>query len=64
MDTPTSQRVADFRREIEGIKELNKIYRAQKPHAHHDQVANEKRKIRLEEIMGQLAALRPKQDSP
>ena len=64
MDAPTSQKIADFRREIEGIQELNKIYRAQKHHGHQDQVANERRKIRLEEIMRQLDALRPKRDSP
>jgi hypothetical protein len=64
MDAPTSQRIADFRREIEGIRELNTIYRSQKYHRHQDQVANERRKIRLEEIMQQLAALRPRPDSP
>jgi hypothetical protein len=64
MDEPTSQRIADFRREIEGIQELNKIYRAQKHHGHQDQVANERRKIRLEEVMQQLAALHRRRDSP
>jgi hypothetical protein len=64
MDVPTNQRIADFRREIEGIQELNKIYRAQKHHGHQDQVVNERRKIRLEEIMQQLAALHPRSDSP
>jgi hypothetical protein len=58
MDAPTSQRIADFRREIEGIQELNTIYRSHKYHRHQDQVANERRKSRLEEIMQQLAALR------
>jgi hypothetical protein len=61
---PPAQRIADFRREIEGIQERNKIYRAKKHHAYQDQVAKERRKIRLEEIIRQLEALRPKQDSP
>jgi len=49
-----------LKREIEGIQELNTIYRNRKPHGHEDQVAHERRMVRLEEIMRQLAALRPK----
>lgn len=52
--------IADFRREIEGIQALNMIYGSQKPHRHQDQVACEKRKARLGEIVRQLAVLRPK----
>jgi hypothetical protein len=63
-DVSISLRIADLRREIEGIQEQNGIYRFQKCHGHQDQVANERRKIRLEEIMQQLAALRPRRDSP
>jgi len=54
-----SQQIADLRREIEGIQELNAIYRRQRLRRHEDQAANEKRKVRLEEIMRQLAALGP-----
>jgi hypothetical protein len=63
-DVPISLRIADLRREIEGIRKQNGIYRFQKCHGHQDQVANERRKVRLEEIMQQLAALRPKRDLP
>jgi hypothetical protein len=54
-----SQQLADLRREIEEIKELNMIYRYRKPHRHQDQVAHEKRKARLGEIVRQLAVIRP-----
>jgi hypothetical protein len=63
-DVSISLRIADLRREIEGIQEQNEIYRFQKRHGHQGQVANERRKIRLEEIMQQLAALRPRRDLP
>jgi hypothetical protein len=53
-----SQRIAELRREVEGIQELNTIYRSQKPHTHQNQAANERRKIRLEEIVRQLAVFR------
>jgi hypothetical protein len=56
----TSHQIADLRREIEGIEELNAIYRHQRPRRHEEQAANEKRKVRLEEIMRQLVALGPK----
>jgi len=48
IDAAFSQQIADPRREIEGIQELNIIYRSQK------------RKVRLEEIVRQLAVLRNK----
>jgi hypothetical protein len=57
---PTSQRIADLRREIEGIQELNTLYRLQRYHRHQDHVAHEMRQIRLEDIKQQLAALRSK----
>jgi hypothetical protein len=56
-----SQQIAALRREIEGIQELNTIYRSQKLHGYRDQVAYEKRQIRLEEIKQQLDTLRSKQ---
>ena len=59
MDVPTHIRVADLRREIEAIQELNKIFREQKSHSHQDRDAYEKRKIRLAQIKQELAALRP-----
>jgi hypothetical protein len=61
-DAPISLRIADLRREIEGIQELNVVYRHQRRHRYEDQAANERRKIRLEEIMQQLDALRRKRD--
>lgn len=60
MDVPTGQQIAELRREIESIRELNSLYRSQKYHSYQDKVAQEKRKIRLGEIKQQLAALRPK----
>jgi hypothetical protein len=63
-DASISLRIADLRREIEGIQGQNGIYRFQKCHGHQDQVANERKNIRLEEIMKERAALRPRRDSP
>jgi hypothetical protein len=60
MDVAFSQQIADLRREIEGIQELNRIYRYQNFHTHQNQAAKERRKVRLEEIVKQLAALRSK----
>jgi hypothetical protein len=60
VDGAFGQQIAELRREIEGIQELNTIYRKRKPHGHQDQVAHERRMFRLEEIMTQLAVLRPK----
>jgi hypothetical protein len=60
VDGAVGQQIAELRREIEGIQELNTIYRNRKPHGHQDQVAHERRMFRLEEIMRQLAVLRPK----
>jgi hypothetical protein len=62
-DVPISLRIADLRREIEDIQELNVVYRHQKRHPYEAQTANKRRKIRLEEIMQQLAALCPRRDS-
>jgi hypothetical protein len=59
MDVPTSIRVADLRREIEGIQELNRIYHFQRHHTHLDRAAFERRKARLEQIKQELTALRP-----
>jgi hypothetical protein len=56
-DMTFGQQLADLGREIEGIQELNTMYRSRKPHRHEDQAANAKRKVRLEEIVRQLAAL-------
>ena len=55
-----SEQIIELRREIEGIQELNAIYRSQRFHRHQDQLAHEKRMVRLEEILRQLAALRTK----
>jgi hypothetical protein len=46
--------IADLRREIEAIQELNAIYRARKDHSFRDRTEHERRKIRLEEIKQQL----------
>jgi hypothetical protein len=59
---PTSQRIADLRREIEGIRGLNTLYRSRKHPSYLDYLANEQRQIRLEEIVQQLDALRSKLD--
>jgi hypothetical protein len=59
MDVPVAIRVSDLRREIEGIEELNKIYHFQRHRTLLDRVAFDQRRIRLEEIKRQLAALRP-----
>jgi hypothetical protein len=61
-DVPISLHIADLRPEIDGIKELNMIYWAQKVHTYLDQAAHERRKVRLEEIMRELTALGPKRD--
>jgi hypothetical protein len=55
---PTSHQIAELRREIESIRDLNTIYCHQRPRRHEDQAANEKRKIRLAQIRQHLAALR------
>jgi hypothetical protein len=60
VDKAFGEQIAELRREIEGIQELNTIYRSQKPRRHDAQVAHERRKVRLEEIVRQLAVLRPK----
>jgi hypothetical protein len=60
MDIAFRQQIAELRREIEGIQELNMIYRSQRPRRHQDQAANEKRRVRLQEIVRQLAVLRSK----
>jgi hypothetical protein len=62
-DVPISLRIADLRREIEDIQELNMVHRHHGRHRYEEQFANQRRKIRLEEIMQQLAALHPKRDS-
>ena len=48
------QEIAALRREIEGIHELNVIYRSQKHHTFQAKAAMEQRKVRLEEIQQQL----------
>jgi hypothetical protein len=63
-DAPISLRIADLRREIEDIQELNMVYRHRGRHRYEERFANRSRKIRLEEIMQQLAALHPRRDSP
>jgi hypothetical protein len=60
VDMAFGQQIAELRREVEGIQELNTVYRSQKPRRHDAQAANAKRKVRLEEIVRQLAVLRPK----
>jgi hypothetical protein len=60
VDMVFGQQIADLRREVEGIEELNAIYRSQRPRRHEAQVANGMRKARLEQIVRQLAVLRPK----
>jgi hypothetical protein len=60
VDVAFGQQIAALRREIQGIRALNTIYRYQKPRRHEDQAANAKRKVRLEEIVRQLAVLRSK----
>jgi hypothetical protein len=60
VDGAFGQQIAVLRREIEGIQEMNTIYRNRKPHRHQDQAAHERRKARLEEIVRQLAILLPK----
>ena len=55
-----SQGIAELKREIEGIQELTRIYHSQKHHRRQEQVAHERRRGRLEEIVRQLDALRAK----
>jgi hypothetical protein len=62
-DVPIGLRIADLRREIKDIQELNMVYRHQRRHRYKEQFANQSRKKRLEEIMQQLAALHPRRDS-
>jgi hypothetical protein len=59
-DVSTVQRIAELRREIECIQELNAIYRSQEHYSYPDKAAHEKRKVRLEEIKQELATLRAK----
>jgi hypothetical protein len=58
VDMAFGQQIANLRREIESIQGLNTIYRSQRPRRHEDRAANEKRKVRLEQIVRQLAVLR------
>jgi hypothetical protein len=62
MEASTSQRIAELRREIESIQELNAIYRSQKYHSYQDKAAYEKRKIKLEDqaTTGRTTAQVPK----
>jgi hypothetical protein len=62
-DVPIGLRIADLRREIKDIQELNMVYRHQERRRYEEQFANQRRKIRLEEIMQQLAALHLRRDS-
>lgn len=48
------EQIAELRREIEAIEELNTIYRAKKNHGYRDREEHERRKVRLEEIKQQL----------
>jgi hypothetical protein len=56
-----AQRIANLRREIEGIHELNRLDRLRKGHSPVDRILRTKRLIRLEEIKHELAALRKKE---
>ena len=58
MEMPSKQRIADLRREIEGIRDLNKLYRAQKYHSSRDRIAYEQRMAKLQAIIAELGALR------
>lgn len=57
VDVAFGRQIAELKREIEGIQELNALYRVQKPHRHQHQVAHERRKVRLQEIVRQLGVL-------
>jgi hypothetical protein len=59
-DVSTVQRIAELRREIGRLQELNAIYRSQGHHSYPDKAAQQKRKVRLEEIKQELATLRAK----
>jgi len=53
--------IAELRREIEAIEEQNRLYRARKHHRSYlDEMANNRRMARLQEIKQELAALRTK----
>jgi hypothetical protein len=58
-DVPTSVRIADLRRKVESIQELNNLFHSKRYHAYQEQTAHENRKIRLEQIKQELASLRP-----
>jgi hypothetical protein len=63
-DVPISLRIADLRREIDDIQELNMVYRRQGRHRYEERFAKQRRKISLEEIMQQLAAPHSRRDGP
>ena len=46
--------IAELRKEIEAILELDALYRARKNHSYQDRADHERRKIRLEEIKQKL----------
>jgi hypothetical protein len=52
------QQIAELRREIEGIQELNTLYRTRRSRGYGDQADYDRRRARLEEIVRQLAVLR------
>ena len=58
VDVPINERIADLRREVEGIQELNKLYREQKYHSNRDQIAYQQRMVKLKAIIAELGALR------
>ena len=60
MDVSISQRISELRQRSKASKELNGIYRPEKSHTYQGGAAKERRKIRLEEIKQQLAALSKK----
>lgn len=55
----TCDQIAELRREIEAIQELNALYRARKDHSYQDRARHERRKIRLEEIKQKLLDCAP-----
>jgi hypothetical protein len=61
VDGAFGQQIVALRREIEGIQELNTIYRSKgKHHGYRDRADNQRGMIRLQEIMQQLGELLPK----
>ena len=53
MDVPKGQRIAELRREIEHIREKNRIYRSKGKHpGHRDRADNERRLVRLDDQAG------------